>query len=990
MYTIQPNNRYRKLNYYDTLLLTSEEFKVEQSFNAMARHFHNDAFHGEGIAWGLQVAAAGSTITVDPGVALIKVLLTDEEHGGNAAGLDVNRTVTKEVVLTEQATLTQTVDFPVANFPAANYYLVGRPKMEFGYGEAYKGQDSIHMIEVMDFTLVTVPAQGAPPIDTLGQVILAEIVVGTTGSPGFSLPTSPAFPERVYCGLRAVQGELHRLKFLSAENDPNATDIATLEGSGTGLNINTAEMALTGNLKVTGDLVITGNTSTVNSVNLQVEDNVITLNRPKTGAGTNNDFPPIPNDYSGIEIHQAGTTWPALVWKATAPIGWKIYETDGVEQNLAYGVKWDRLSTQGSGDGLHVHSFLTKVRPDPGGLIDPVATPITEDLSVDTAGNVIINPGDLKVLTGALHCVDLFSTGTIDAANFTTSGSLTADSLTVGPGAITAATLNASGDITAANLSVGTGSLTSGYVNVGSMSISDGSFNLGTIGNITFTGGSVGIGVTTPAAELDVVGSVRIGIDGLGFGGEIRDTNNVPRIAFTSSSELKLFAYDGYSGPGTEFEALTIDAAGNIGINNMTPAPMYKLDIGGGVHIGESLPMAGDANLDAEGTVTANALFSNGTITAITSVSAPTFDAGATSIAENTINVGGAGAMTLTGNLIINGDITVSGTTTTVNSQELQVKDSIITVSTSGLASTHDGMMYSGLEVEMTGPGIMQFPALLFDKNNRSWSVFNGSGTEYALAYGDPWIALSTSGNADAYHGHNFLSRQRPNVGNTGITFIHDVVVDEATGLVNINSGATVSGTLTANNDATISGLLTASAGATVTGSLTANNAATVTGLLTANGGATVTGLLTANNAATVTGLLTANGGLNVTGDISITSGSVLQEGWTALTVATFNDTWANVGGVYNPAAYFKDTNGIVHIRGAVIRGTGGTSSPIIFNLPAGYQPAYQEVHWGVKDISGTSALVRVDIDTNGNVMVDATVSDGVSVSIDGLSFRAV
>jgi len=106
-------------------------------------------------------------------------------------------------------------------------------------------------------------------------------------------------------------------------------------------------------------------------------------------------------------------------------------------------------------------------------------------------------------------------------------------------------------------------------------------------------------------------------------------------------------------------------------------------------------------------------------------------------------------------------------------------------------------------------------------------------------------------------------------------------------------------------------------------------------------------------------------------------SGILLQQGWQNV---SFQNAWQNYGG-YNPAGYFKDSQGIVHLRGLV---KGGGDNKAIFRLPAGYIPQYRELRVVCTNpnVSG-----RVDILTNGDVW--AHTVDSAWVSLDGISFRA-
>lgn len=57
-------------NYYHGQLLLEGDFLDEQHFHVEARRRHNLGLHGWGVVWGLEVAVAGRTVTVQPGLAI--------------------------------------------------------------------------------------------------------------------------------------------------------------------------------------------------------------------------------------------------------------------------------------------------------------------------------------------------------------------------------------------------------------------------------------------------------------------------------------------------------------------------------------------------------------------------------------------------------------------------------------------------------------------------------------------------------------------------------------------------------------------------------------------------------------------------------------------------------------------------------------------------------------------------------------------------------
>ncbi|NCR54667.1 MAG: hypothetical protein GPJ10_15130 [Microcystis aeruginosa L211-07] len=102
------------------------------------------------------------------------------------------------------------------------------------------------------------------------------------------------------------------------------------------------------------------------------------------------------------------------------------------------------------------------------------------------------------------------------------------------------------------------------------------------------------------------------------------------------------------------------------------------------------------------------------------------------------------------------------------------------------------------------------------------------------------------------------------------------------------------------------------------------------------------------------------------------------EEAWI---VPAFMNSWTNYDTTYNPAGYFKDSLGIVHLRGLVKNGTNNTT---IFTLPVGYRPSNRELQAVQTNLN---TIGRVDILADGQVTV-VSGSNGW-VSLDGITFRA-
>lgn len=108
---------------------------------------------------------------------------------------------------------------------------------------------------------------------------------------------------------------------------------------------------------------------------------------------------------------------------------------------------------------------------------------------------------------------------------------------------------------------------------------------------------------------------------------------------------------------------------------------------------------------------------------------------------------------------------------------------------------------------------------------------------------------------------------------------------------------------------------------------------------------------------------------------------------------------WENFDASHNGAAFYKDSTGVVHVRGVVkwINNTGNTGTVrmacnhnnAIFTLPQGYRPAKREV---LLSVGQNDAPIRVTVDAFGGVYPCSQTRDwtgGDWMSIDGISFRA-
>ena len=108
-----------------------------------------------------------------------------------------------------------------------------------------------------------------------------------------------------------------------------------------------------------------------------------------------------------------------------------------------------------------------------------------------------------------------------------------------------------------------------------------------------------------------------------------------------------------------------------------------------------------------------------------------------------------------------------------------------------------------------------------------------------------------------------------------------------------------------------------------------------------------------------------------------------IQEDWEA---PTLTNSWSNATGTptLTPAGYYKDSLGVVHLRGSL---TGGAVGTTLFTLPSGYRPEFRH-QIGIATRDSSSVIFgKVDVYADGSVQLGA--GGTTRVFLDGVSFRA-
>ena len=188
-----------------------------------------------------------------------------------------------------------------------------------------------------------------------------------------------------------------------------------------GDNVNFGTGAFSSDLTVTGNLTVSGTTTTLDSETLEVEDNIILINKGLTSSAD-------PLAFSGIEINR------------------------GTNDNYFFGIKET--------------SNYKEFRIGKSGELQPLATRAEREtlttgdlLKWDDANNQFVSSGINEGITETTVNQNLAVSGNVTGANLNVSGNVTGTNLNVS-GNVTGANLNASGDVdaignvTGANLNV--------------------------------------------------------------------------------------------------------------------------------------------------------------------------------------------------------------------------------------------------------------------------------------------------------------------------------------------------------------------------------------------------------------------------------------------------------------------------------------------------------------------------------------------------------
>lgn len=488
------------------------------------------------------------------------------------------------------------------------------------------------------------------------------------------------------------------------------------------------------NLTVTGNLTVNGNTTTLNTETLAVEDNKVLLNSSVTGA---------PSADAGVEIERGTSTNVELRWNETAD-KWQFTNDGSAYLNIASNTDVDTAYSNAA-------SYTDNAISNVNNTIANIATSFT------VAGD----SGNIQTITSGSETLTITGgTGLSSVAGATDTITINLDNTAVSAGTygnantIPTFTVDAQGRLTAAS---------SNAVNILASQVSDFTANtraqISVSGDLSYNSTTGVISFTNDAGDIESV-TAGTGLTGGGTSGAV--TLNLANTAVTNgsygnASTVATFTVDAQgrltaasntsinitASQVSDFNEAAQDAVGNILANGNVITKSYD-DANNSISfsLNDTLVTAGSygaANsvaiftVDAQGRLT-NA--SNATISilasqvsdlssnAVTSISGTANEVEVSSSA-GAVQIGLPSNVTIGQDLTVTGNLIVQGNTTTLNTETINVEDNIIILNSSvtGNPSTD-----AGIEVER---GTSNNAVLKWNETDDVWQI-SSDGTNFA------------------------------------------------------------------------------------------------------------------------------------------------------------------------------------------------------------------------------------------------------------------
>ena len=746
------------------------------------------------------------------------------------------------------------------------------------------------------------------------------------------------------------------------------TDYADLQVA----DLEAKDVSISGNIDISGDATIGGNVDSLDVTGNVTGGNLVTSGTTDTGSLSASTTIDATGNITGGNLITSGATdtgslSASTTIDATGNITGGNISTSG-EIDATGNVNGGNIVTSGATDTgtLSASSTVTATGNISGGNI-------TTDGQVDATGNV--SGGNLATSgitqTGSLSAnTTISASGNISGGNVVSSGEVDATGNVSGANLVTAGTVDANTVEATSSITAGTTITATGNVSGGNIATSgevDATGNV-TAGNL-ITSGTTDTGSLTSSTTIEATGNITggnvstsgtVNATGNVSGGNIITSGQVDATGNVSGENLTTSGDVDASGgiTGDSITANTSVAAPNVEVTSATVNEVFFTDSNSQLRTDSNLTFD-TSHLELSGKLTVdNITVDKNTITSPTDV-------------DVVIDSNGAGEFFVDRDTVVSGNLSVLGTTTTINSEEKSIVDPIISI----------------------GRGENFEPLTSSDGKDRGIAMFYFEGEEKVafMGYDDPsneWRffdeAIITDEQVTGQLGEI-------NVGGLTTTFV------DSSGNI---SGANLSTSGEVNATGDVSGANFSTSGTTQTGSLSANTTVTATGNISGGNlttsGTTQTGTLNANSTITATGNisggnLTTSGEIDATGNINggniVTSGEVDATG--DVSGANFNTAGTTQTGSLSANTTVTATGNITGgniITGGVVDATGNiTGGNVVTSgtVDADTIESTTSITAGTTitatgNIDGGNLTTAGEVDAAGNVIGGNLVTAGV------------
>jgi cytoskeletal protein CcmA (bactofilin family) len=369
-----------------------------------------------------------------------------------------------------------------------------------------------------------------------------------------------------------------------------------------------------------------------------------------------------------------------------------------------------------------------------------------------------------------------------------------------------------------------------------------------------------------------------------------------------------------------------------------------NMDVSGNATVASNLSVTGNESITGTLAVTGNTTLGNLVATGDSSF--------------NTLNakyIRSRGNMDVSGSVVIDGSLNVNGSVTYIESQQLLIKDSLITLNDGGVSATN-----SGIEIQVSG-SIAGY--IKSDLSNGSTYVVKppGSSSIGTMVVQDNTTNVVSVTNLTA-SGNLIVS------GDSSFNTLNAAYI-RSRGILDVSGNANISGKLSVAGNESITGTLA------VTGNTTLSNNLIVTGDSSFNtlNAAYIRsrGILDVSGNANVAGNLSVTGNESITGTLAVTGNTTLGN-----LIATGDSSFNTLNAAYIRSRGILDVSGNANISGNLSVSGNTTFGNLIATGDSSFNTlnaAYIRSR-GILDVSG-NANISGNLSVTGNESITGTLA---------------